>query len=256
MTPPGPGQKGRNNEIPPSEGERLQKVLAHAGVASRRQVEDLIVQGRVKVNGRKAILGQRVDAAKDKVEVDGSLVPLDADLVYYLMNKPPGVVSSASDPEGRRTVLDLIEAPARIWPVGRLDLDSEGAILLTNDGEVTLRLTHPRYEVPKTYLAELQGSVGHRVLRALAKGVELEDGLTAPADVTLVERSPGGSLLEITIREGRNRQIRRMGEAVGHPVRRLVRVAIGPLRVGKLRPGSFRRLGTSEIQALYRAVGL
>lgn len=239
-----------------AEGERLQKVLARAGVASRRAVEELIAAGRVKVNGAPARLGQRVDPTKDEVEVDGSLIPLRADLLYYLLNKPTGVVSTASDPDGRRTVLDLLDPAVRVWPVGRLDLDSEGALLLTNDGELTLRLTHPRYEVPKTYVAELTGTVGPRALRRLARGVELEDGLTAPAEASLLERRPGSTLVEITIREGRNRQVRRMAEAIGHPVRRLVRVAIGPLRLGRLRPGSFRKLGPAEVRQLYAAVSV
>jgi len=235
------------------EGERLQKVLARAGIGSRRVVEEMIEAGRIRVNGERARLGRRIDADNDVVEVDGSVVPLAGDLTYYLLNKPAGVVSTAADPEGRPTVLDMVDVEHRVWPVGRLDIETEGAILLTNDGELTLRLTHPRYEVPRTYLVEAQGTVGHRAVRALTRGVELEDGMTAPAEVSVVERLPGGTLLEMTIREGRNRQVRRMMEAVGHPVRRLVRVAIAQLRLGHLRPGSFRRLSPEEVRALYRA---
>ena len=234
-------------------GERLQKVLAHAGVGSRRAVEEMIVAGRIRVNGKRAELGRRIDPEKDKVEVDGSIVPLRAELAYYLLNKPEGVVTTADDPEGRTTVIDLVDAADRVWPVGRLDIGSEGAIILTNDGDLTLRLTHPRYHVPRTYLAQVQGSVGHKVLGKLARGIELEDGPTAPARVGLVERLPGGSLIEITIHEGRNRQVRRMFEAVGHPVTRLVRRAIGPLELGRLKPGDFRRLSPTEIQSLYKA---
>ena len=237
---------------PADEGERLQKVLARAGVASRRAVEEMIVAGRIQVNGRLAVLGQRVDVSKDEVKVDGSRIPLQEHLVHYVANKPIGVVSTASDPEGRPTVVDLADPVVRLWPVGRLDIDSEGAVILTNDGELTNLLTHPRYGVPKTYLVEVQGSVPERTARRLAKGVELDDGMTAPAEVQLIERSRGGSLIEVTIREGRNRQIRRMMDAVGHPVRRLVRTRIGPIALGRLRPGTVRRLSPEEVRALYR----
>lgn len=236
-----------------TDGERLQKVLAHAGLASRRSVEEMIEQGRIKVNGRLARLGQRVVPSKDKVEVDGSPWPLDTDTVYYLMNKPSGSVSTSSDPEGRATVLDLIDVPARVWPVGRLDFNTEGALILTNDGDLTHRLTHPSFGMAKTYLAEVEGAVGPKAIRKLERGVVLEDGPTAPATARIVERSPTTTLLEITISEGRNRQVRRMTEAVGHPVVRLVRTAIGPLQVGRLKPGQFRRLGPHEVQALYGA---
>jgi 23S rRNA pseudouridine2605 synthase len=238
------------------EGERLQKVLARAGVASRRAVEEMIVAGRIRVNGRKAILGQRVDPDKDEVEVDGSRLPLRTDLVYYLMNKPSGVVTTAEDELGRTTVLDLIEATERVWPVGRLDRDTEGALILTNDGDLTHRLTHPSFEVPKTYIVWARGTVGDRALRSLARGVELDDGLTAPAQVALRETSGGASLIELTITEGRNRQVRRMMEAVGHEVIRLARTTIGPLQLGHIRPGTARRLGLGEVQALYRVVDL
>lgn len=238
------------------EPERLQKVLAHAGLASRRAVEEMISAGRIRVNGQRAILGQRVDPSKDKVEVDGSLYPLRADLAYYLLNKPVGVVSTSDDPEGRTTVLDLVQVEMRVWPVGRLDIDSEGAILLTNDGDLTHRMSHPSFSFPKTYLAEMQGEVGKPVVKRLEKGVELEDGKTRPAEVKILERGPASTLVELTIKEGRNRQVRRMGEAVGHPVIRLVRSSLGPIAVGRLKPGAFRRLGTVEIRQLYRAVGL
>jgi 23S rRNA pseudouridine2605 synthase len=238
------------------EGERLQKVLAHAGLGSRRAMEELIAAGRVKVNGRRAQLGVRVDPDKDEVEVDGSRVPLEQDLVHYMLNKPVGVVSTASDPEGRQTVVELLDLPARVWPVGRLDTDSEGLLIVTNDGELTHRLTHPRYEVPKTYLAEVKGTAGSRAIKQLIAGVELEDGITKRAKVALVEAIRGGTLLEITITEGRNRQVRRMCEAVGHPVKRLVRTTLGPLQLGRLKPGTFRKLSLEEVRALYRACGL
>lgn len=238
------------------EGERLQKVLAHAGLGSRRAMEELIAAGRVKVNGRRAELGVRVDASKDEVHIDGSRVPLEQDLLHYMLNKPVGVVSTASDPEGRQTVLELLDLPARLWPVGRLDTDSEGLIVVTNDGDLTHRLTHPRYEVPKTYLAEVKGTAGSRAIKQLIAGVRLEDGMTKRAKVSLVESTRGGTLLEITITEGRNRQVRRMCEAVGHPVKRLVRTTLGPLHLGRLKPGTFRKLSLEEVRALYRACGL
>ena len=233
-------------------GDRLQKALAHAGLGSRRAMEELIADGRVTVNGRVAELGQRVDPRKDLVEVDGSRVPLAPDLVYYLLNKPPGVVVSADDERGRRTVYDLVDAAERIWAVGRLDIESEGALLMTNDGDLTERLTHPRYAVPKTYLAWVKGRPDSKALRTLARGVELDDGRTSPAEVDLVETAGGASLVELTITEGRNRQVRRMMDAVGHPVMRLARTSIGPLGLGHLRPGSARRLSPFEVQALYK----
>jgi 23S rRNA pseudouridine2605 synthase len=242
---------------PAPEGERIQKVLARAGVASRRAIEEMILEGRIRVNGDRVELGRRIDPAKDEVEVDGSRVPLRADLVYYLMNKPVGVVTTASDEAGRETVLDLLDdVEARVYPVGRLDLDSEGAVVLTNDGDLALRLTHPRFGVEKTYLAEVEGSVKEKTVRRMARGVELEDGPAAAAQVRLVERIPGGSLVEISLAEGRKRQVRRMFEAVGHPVRRLVRTAIGPLMLGRLKPATYRKLRPDEIRALYRAAGL
>jgi 23S rRNA pseudouridine2605 synthase len=236
-------------------GERLQKALARAGVGSRRAVEDLIVAGRVRVNGARARLGQRI-TPRDVVEVDGSPVPLDADLVHLLCHKPAGVVSTAADPEGRPTVLDLVGQAERLWPVGRLDIGTEGAILVTNDGDLTHRLTHPRYSVPRTYLVEAGGSMGRAGVRALVRGVDLEDGRARAVAVSLRGRRPGATLLEVTITEGRNRQVRRMLEAVGHPVRRLVRTSIGPLSLGRLRPGTCRRLSPEEVRAVYRVCGL
>lgn len=237
------------------EHERIQKALAAAGIASRRAIEQMIVEGRVRVNGVPARLGQRV-GPEDRVEVDGSAVPLEAGLVHYLLNKPRGVVATASDPRGRPTVVDLVDAPRRVWPVGRLDVDSEGALLLTNDGELAHRLTHPRYQVPRTYLVEAKGRVRGRALRTLERGVDLEDGTTKPARVKLLDAGSDASLVEITLTEGRNRQARRMFEAVGHPVRRLVRTEIGPLMLGRLKPGTSRRLSVHEVRALYRACGL
>jgi 23S rRNA pseudouridine2605 synthase len=236
-------------------GERIQKVLARAGVGSRRAVEEMVVAGRIEVNGHAARLGQRVDVTKDRVEVDGSLVPLDPELVYYLLNKPAGIVTTTSDPEGRPTVLDVVDIDARVWPVGRLDLDTEGALVLTNDGELTNRLTHPAYGVTKTYLAEVRGAVKARTLKRLAGGIQLEDGRTAPATVGIVDRMATTTLVEITLTEGRNRQVRRMFDAVGHPIVRLARTAIGPVTLGRLKPGTFRRLSPIEVGALNRVGG-
>ena len=231
-------------------------MLARAGVGSRRAVEELIRAGRVTVNGGAAELGRRVDISKDVVEVDGSRVPLAVDLVYYLMNKPVGVVTTASDPEGRPTVVELVEAPARVWPVGRLDVESEGALLLTNDGELAHRLTHPSFEIERTYLVEVGGGLSEREVRALARGVTLEDGPARATRVGVVQRGAGSALVELVVTEGRNRLVRRMIGALGKRVLRLVRTQIGPLRLGRLKPGTVRRLSPGEVRALYRAAGL
>jgi 23S rRNA pseudouridine2605 synthase len=237
-------------------GERLQKVLARAGLGSRRALEQLIAAGRVRVNGHVARLGDRVDPLTDQVEVDGSRVPLDADLVHYLLNKPTGVVTTASDPQGRTTVLDLVAVEARVWPVGRLDIDSEGALILTNDGELSHRLAHPSFGVPKTYLAEVAGHPGRRVLASLTGGIELEDGPARAISARVIETSQAAALVEVVTSQGRNRLVRRMFDAVGHPVRRLVRTQIGPLMLGRLKPGTWRRLSVGEVRSLYRACGL
>jgi 23S rRNA pseudouridine2605 synthase len=233
-----------------SEGERLQKVLAQVGVGSRRACEELIAAGRVSVNDEVASLGRRVDAGQDRVAIDGVPIGIRPGLVYYALNKPAGVITTASDPQGRTPVTALVPAEPRVHPVGRLDADSEGLLLLTNDGDLTFRLTHPRFGVEKEYLVMVAGSPGRGVLRALRQGVVLGDGRTAPARVSQV--GPHG--LRITIHEGRNRQVRRMCEAVGHPVRRLVRTRIGPIRIGTLSPGQWRALAPSEVRALEQAV--
>lgn len=231
-------------------GIRLQKVLAQRGYGSRRTCEELIEAGRVRVNGEIAVLGRRIDPDHDLVEVDGHHVGVRPDLVYYLLNKPAGVVTTARDPQGRRTVVELVPAEPRVFPVGRLDYDTEGLLLLTNDGELTNRLTHPRYGIEKEYLAEVSGTVSAGALRQLRDGVELEDGKTAPAKVS----QPDRGVLRIAIHEGRNRQVRRMCEAVGHPVTRLVRVRVGPLTDRRLAPGSWRLLTPDELKALEQAV--
>jgi 23S rRNA pseudouridine2605 synthase len=227
-------------------GERLQKVLAARGFGSRRVCEDLIAEGRVTVNGEAAVLGRRVEAETDRVEVDGVPVPIKPGLVYYLLNKPAGVVTTASDTHGRSTVVDLVPAEPRVFPVGRLDAETEGLLLLTNDGDLTHRLTHPSFGVDKEYLAEVEGTPSPGELRRLREGVELDDGVTAPAKVALVSET----VVRLVIHEGRNRQVRRMCEAVGHPVRRLVRTRIGPLTDRSLRPGAHRALTEAEVRAL------
>ena len=228
-------------------GERLQKVLAALGWGSRRACEELIAAGRVTVNGEKAVLGRRVDPQHDLIEVDGAPVGARPGLVHYLLNKPAGVVSTAKDPHGRRTVVDLVPAEPRVFPVGRLDADTEGLLLVTNDGELANRVAHPRHGVAKEYLATVAGGpVSPAAIRRLREGVELEDGPTAPAKVSQPE--PG--VLRITIHEGRNRQVRRMCDAVGHPVTRLVRTRIGPLRDHRLAPGTWRPLTLGEVRQL------
>jgi 23S rRNA pseudouridine2605 synthase len=234
---------------PDAGGERLQKVLARAGLGSRRVCEDLIAAGRVTVNGVVAELGRRVEVDSDLIEVDGAAVGVRPGLVYYLLNKPTGTVTTSDDPQGRPTVVDLVPAEPRVFSVGRLDLDTEGLLVLTNDGELTHRLTHPSFGVDKEYVAHLEGRPTRAELRRLREGVELEDGITAPAQVALV--SP--EVLRIVIHEGRNRQVRRMCEAIGHPVRRLVRSRIGPLTDRRLKPGHWRELTVDEVRALERA---
>ncbi|MDP9071956.1 MAG: rRNA pseudouridine synthase [Actinomycetota bacterium] len=232
-------------------GERLQKVLARTGFGSRRACEELIADGRVTVNGEVALLGRRIDPDGDRVEVDGVPVGVRADLVYYLLNKPRGVVTTASDPQGRSTVLDLVPPEPRVFPVGRLDADTEGLLVLTNDGDLTHRLTHPGFGVEKEYLAEVEGSPSPGAVRRLRDGVALEDGVTAPARVALV----APTALRITVHEGRNRQVRRMCAAVGHPVVRLVRTRIGPIAERGLRPGQWRPLTMAEVRDLQGDAG-
>jgi 23S rRNA pseudouridine2605 synthase len=229
--------------------ERLQKVLAQAGLGSRRHCEELIDDGSVSVNGRLATLGDKVDPAVDRIEVDGVPIGTRPGLVYYLLNKPAGVVTSVGDPHGRRSVTELVPAEPRVFPVGRLDQDTEGLLLLTNDGDLTHRLTHPSFGVAKEYVAEVEGRPSRGSLRKLREGVELEDGVTAPAKAVSVD----ANVVRITIHEGRNRQVRRMCDAVGHPVLRLVRTRIGPIVDRGLRPGQWRELSTDEVRALERA---
>lgn len=230
-------------------GERLQKVLARIGIGSRRVCEDLIADGCVTVNGEVAELGRRVDADVDEVAVNGVIIGVKPGLVHVLLNKPQGVVTTADDPQGRPTVLGLVPSEPRVFPVGRLDMDTEGLLLLTNDGDLAHRLTHPSFGVEKEYIAHVDGEPTRGELRMLREGVMLEDGMTAPAKAALL----GPGILRLTIHEGRNRQVRRMCEAVGHPVKRLIRTRIGPLADRKLKPGQWRALSGDELRALERA---
>jgi 23S rRNA pseudouridine2605 synthase len=229
---------------------RLAKHIAAGGVASRRAAEDLIRAGRVAVDGVTERDPARGVTDGQAVTVDGSLVSISTERVVYALHKPAGVVSTARDPQGRPTVVSLVPSDRRLYPIGRLDIDTTGLILLTNDGELAHRLTHPRFEVPKTYRAEVGGPpVSERVVRQLSAGVQLEDVVSAPAEVRRIR----ANTLELTIHEGRKRQVRRMCEAVGHPVKRLTRIRFGPLELGGLRAGAYRRLTEPEIRALSSA---
>lgn len=238
---------------PDAGGERLQKVLARAGWGSRRRCDELIAAGRVTVDGEVAPPGRRVDPAASRIEVDGVPVAASEELVWYLLNKPRGVVSTAHDPQGHATVVSLVPHQPRVFPVGRLDAETEGLLVLTNDGELAQRLTHPSHGIEKEYLAEVAGRPVAAALRRLRAGVELDDGTTAPASVRVVARHGESTALTVVIHEGRNRQVRRMCEAIGHPVVRLVRTRVGPVTDRRLRPGRWRVLRASEVRALYAA---
>ena len=229
---------------------RLAKYLANAGVASRRASEEIVRAGRVTVGGRRATDPARDVGPEDEVAVDGRPVSAGHERVVYALNKPAGIVSTARDPQGRPTVVSMVPQSERLYPVGRLDIDTTGLILLTNQGELAHRLTHPRFEVEKTYRVVVAGpSVRDAELRALRAGVQLDDGRTAPARV----RRISADTIEITIHEGRKRQVKRMCEAMGHPVKRLERVAFGPLQLGDLPRGRWRRLSDAELEALMAA---
>jgi 23S rRNA pseudouridine2605 synthase len=231
--------------------ERLQKLMAAAGLASRREAEKWIIAGRVSVNGHIASLGDSADPEKDHVEVDGRPLGSEERKYYVLLNKPVGYVSSRSDPEGRPVVTDLVrEIPARLYPVGRLDLNTEGLLLLTNDGALANRLAHPRSQVEKTYLVRMRGTLSREALERLEGGILLEDGMTAPARVDKVRTATSHSWFHLTIREGRNRQVRRMCEAVGFQVSRLKRIRIAFLELDELPSGKFRHLSPQEVARL------
>jgi 23S rRNA pseudouridine2605 synthase len=232
-------------------GIKLQKFMAEAGLASRRQAETWIAAGRVRVNGQMARVGDRIHPGRDRVTVDDKPVTVSEPRVVYVMNKPRGYVTTARDPEGRPTVLDLARhLPGRLFPVGRLDFHSEGLLLLTNDGALAHRLMHPSHVVPKTYLVKVQGRITPDVVRRLEQGVTLDDGPTAPARVENLRYAPGHSWFELTITEGRNRQVRRMCDAVGFTVARLIRIRVGQLELGRQRPGTLRLLTPQEIKFL------
>lgn len=234
--------------------ERLQKILSQWGVASRRAAEELIAAGRVRVNGTPAELGQRVDPMGDRIEVDGKPLHMDARpaLHYLLLHKPAGVVSTCHDPRHRRTVLDLVPVAQRpgLHPVGRLDTDSTGALLLTNDGDLTFALTHPSHDVPKTYRVWVEGQLSDRTLRQWRTGIDLDGRKTRPAEVVVEAQREDRTRLRIVLREGRNRQIRRVAEYLGHPVISLHRIAIGSIQLGDLPRGKVRSLLPSEIKHL------
>ena len=242
-----------NRDNPNDEGERLQKLLARAGLGSRRTCELLIAAGRVEVNGEVAILGTRADPAHAHITLDGVPVIVDSTLVYWLLNKPAGYVTTARDPQGRPTVVELVPQEPRVFSVGRLDLETEGLLLLTNDGNLAELLSHPRHGVEKQYLAEVEGVPSAGAMRKLREGVELEDGYARATRAQVVQSLHGGSALEIVLKEGRKRIVRRMCDEIGHPVRRLVRTRIGPLSDSKLTPGECRPLTPQEVRALYAA---
>ena len=239
-------------------GVRLQKVLAQAGIGSRRACEDLIAAGRVQVDGQIIReLGVRVDAKKQAVHVDGVRIQVDTSMVYLVLNKPPGVVSTMDDPEGRPCIGDLlIGREERLFHVGRLDAATEGLLLLTNDGDLANRLSHPSHEVPKTYLAEVAGPVGKDIGKRLRAGVELEDGPAKVDSFRVIDARPGKALVEIVLHEGRNHIVRRLLSAVGHPVEQLVRIQVGPIKLGDLRSGRTRSLHGDELGRLFEAAGL
>jgi len=251
-----PGERDSLTDVPG--GVRLQKVLAAAGVGSRRSCEEMIGAGRVEVDGEVVRrFGARVDPKTQLIRVDGKRIPASEDLVYLALNKPAGVLSTMSDHRGRRTIADLVaDRSERLFHVGRLDYETEGLILLTNDGELAHRLAHPRYGVLKTYLAEVRGPVPRDLARRLATGVELGDGIVTADRFRVVEQAGQRVLVEITLHEGRKHVVRRMLAETGHPVIRLVRTQVGPVSLGSLRPGSSRRLSVAEVGNLYAAVGM
>lgn len=229
---------------------RVQKAIANAGLMSRRAAEEAMVEGRVLINGEPVILGDRIDPDADLLTVDGSPLPVSEDLETHLLNKPTGVISTASDPQGRPTVVDLVATDKRLYPVGRLDADSEGLILVSNDGELTNRVTHPSFGVTKKYLVEVKGKLTPPTVRRLTTGIDLDDGAARAESANLVDSGQGKSMIEVVMVEGRNREVRRMLEACGHPVTRLARVAIGGLTDPGLKPGESRRLTAKDIHRL------
>jgi len=246
------------SEDPRADGVRLQRVLAAAGLGSRRACELLIEEGRVEVDGALVrTQGMRVDPDKAVIRVDGMRIASAPDHVYLALNKPRGVVSTMSDPQGRPSLEEFVgDRSARLFHVGRLDTDTEGLLLLTNDGELAHRLSHPSYEVVKVYLAEVQGPIARDVGKRLKDGVELDDGIARADRFRIVHSSGGRYMIEVSLHEGRKHVVRRMLDAVGHPVSRLVRTDVGPISIGNLKPGKHRKLSQQEIGELFKAVGL
>lgn len=234
--------------------ERLQKIIAAAGICSRRAAEELILAGKVQVNDRVVRqLGTKADPQRDEIRVEGRLITTEVERLYLMLNKPAGYVTTLKDPEGRPVVTDLLrEVGGRVYPVGRLDYDSEGLLILTNDGAFAERVQHPRYEIPRTYLAKVRGRVTRKELQSLLKGIELEDGPFTVDGIQEEKFNEKSQWLRVTISEGRNRIIRRAMEALGHPVARLIRVSVGDLELGDLKPGQYRRLRKKEVEGLLR----
>jgi pseudouridine synthase len=250
------GERDSLTDVPG--GARLQKVMAEAGVGSRRYCEELIGAGRVEVDGETVRrFGARVDPDYQVIRVDGKRIPAKPGLAYLAFNKPPKVLTAMSDPRGRRTVADFLgDRSERLFHIGRLDYDTEGLMLLTNDGELAHRLAHPSFEVAKTYLADVTGQVPRDLGRRLMAGIELDDGVAKADKFRVIDRSGQRALVEIALHEGRKHVVRRMLAAAGHPVTRLVRTDVGPIKLGSLRPGTSRELSTREIGELYASVGL
>jgi 23S rRNA pseudouridine2605 synthase len=242
------GEDGRDSHME----QRLQKILSQAGLASRRTAEKLIAEGRISVNRAVVTMpGTKADPQKDEIRVDGRLISLEAEKVYLLLNKPPGYVTTLNDPQGRPIVTDLLKGVTeRVYPVGRLDYDSEGLLLLTNDGEFAQRLQHPRFGIPKTYRIKVEGHLSRGALKALEKGIDLPDGRVVPLDVRLEKTNPASSWLSLTLTDGRNRVIRRAFAAIGHSVLRLVRVAVADLALASMAEGAWRRLTAREVEQL------
>lgn len=236
--------------------ERLQRSLARAGFGSRRACEEVIAAGRVEINGRVATLGDRLDPTVDEVRVDGSKVNVDPELRTFALHKPRGVTTTMRDPHAERDLTGFLPRGVHVFPVGRLDRDTEGLLLLTNDGSLAHRLTHPRYAIEKEYLAEVGRPPSQRQLARLRRGVELDDGTARAVDARSAGGAGGRGGVRLVMIEGRKREVRRMLDAVELPVRRLVRVRVGPIRLGKLGPGEVRELGPEDVRALYRAAGL
>ncbi len=231
--------------------QRIQKIIAMMGIASRRKAEELIIEGRVTVNGKAAVIGMKADPERDHIKVDGKILSHPEPKVYLAFNKPKGVITSLSDPEGRPAIRDFLkDVRYRVFPVGRLDYDTEGLVLLTNDGELANSIMHPSQKIPKVYLAKVKGLIEDDKIARLIRGIKLEDGMTSPAKVRRTRQLENNSWLEIIIYEGRKRQIRRMLEAVGHPVVKLIRVAINGIALRNLKIGEFRYLSKEEIKHL------